>query len=106
MSFKSLLISKATIWNVTEGTAFGISESTSFSVQIDCRIRDRSGSEDMRAERETNIGTHVIYMEAGTDIDTTNQLVSEGTIYHVQNVRQPFGRRGRHHMAIDVEVVK
>ena len=105
MSFKALLASQATIWNVTQSTAFGISESTSFSAQVNCRIRARTGTEEMVDERETNLGSHIIYLES-TNIDTTMQLVSEDTIYHINDVREVYGRKTKHHLVLDAEAVK
>jgi len=105
MSYSRYLISKATIWDVTQSTALGISESTSFAEQIDCRIRERSGKELMNSGRETNIGSHQIYSESGASIDNTSQMVSEGNIYHVKNVRNVYGRKGIHHMTISAEII-
>lgn len=106
MSFKSLLVSNATIWDVSQATTLGISESTSFSSQVDCRINARGGSEGLVDERETNIGSHVIFFESDVSIDITNQLVSNGNIYHVRNIREIYGRKGLHHLEVDIDEVE
>lgn len=111
MSFKELLISDATIWNVTQSTSFGISESTTFSAQVDCRINVRRGGrfpqgEGFIDEEEANIGSHVIFLESDVNISTTKQLVSNGIIYHVKNVREIFGRKSKHHLEVDADAIE
>lgn len=111
MSFTSLLISNATIWNVAQSTALGISESTSFSAYVDCRINVRRGGrfpqgEGRIDEEEANIGSHVIFLESDVSIDTEKQLVSNGIIYHAKNVREIYGRKSLHHYEVDVDAIE
>lgn len=105
MSYDSFLISQATVWDVSQSTALGISESTSFSDTIDCRIQERSGGEQMSADRETNISSHIIFVKSTTSVNNKNQLVSAGNIYHVKNVSNVYGKSGIHHIKVSADLI-
>lgn len=106
MSFESLLISQATIWDITQTTALGITETTVVSETVDCRINAKRSIEGLTDQRETNVGSHVVFLEPTVSIDITNQLVSNGNIYHVRNVREIYGRKGLHHYEVDVDEIE
>lgn len=70
---------------------------------VACRLQPRRGREAVQPTQVV-VGSHILYLEIGTDITERDRVVVAASTYEVLFVADAAGQS--HHLEVDLELVK
>ncbi|KKM74969.1 hypothetical protein LCGC14_1395080 [marine sediment metagenome] len=107
MGFKQLLNATGTIrrFNSSSKDMHGnpVKVWSDLATDVPCRLQPRRGREAVQPTQVV-VGTHVLFLEIGTDITERDRFVFAPDTYEVLFVGDAAGQG--HHLEVDLELVK
>jgi hypothetical protein len=74
--------------------------------EVGCRSMRNSNNFGQFGGRVSTQAVHIIYIDEGYVLDTTNTLEIDGQIYHVTNADAKYDSLGVHHNYYECEVIE
>lgn len=107
MGFKQMLNATGTIRRYTSSSkdAHGnlVKVWSDLATDVPCRLQPRRGREAVQPTQVV-VGSHVLFLEIGTDITERDQFVLGASTYEVLFVADAAGQG--HHLELELELIK